>query len=97
MLKRKQRENREENLKLRSKLNLIVMNQQVNVDIKQTQSVKCEECGGIYFEQALVIRKASGLLTGTGKPGYVPIPLFSCKQCGHVNGEFLPKEVQSLD
>ena len=48
------------------------MNNQVNVDIKQTQSVKCEECGGIYFEQALVIRKASGLLTGTGNLGMSP-------------------------
>jgi predicted nucleic-acid-binding Zn-ribbon protein len=73
------------------------MQQNINVDINQTSGVTCEECGGIYFDQALVIRKASGLLTGTGTPAYIPIPVFSCKKCGHVNGEFLPKEVQSLD
>jgi len=68
-----------------------------NVDIKQTTAVTCDECGGVYFEQALTIRKASGLLTGTGNPAYVPIPVFACKECSHVNGEFIPKEVQSLD
>ena len=27
------------------------MNQQLNLDISQTVPVKCDECGGIYFEQ----------------------------------------------
>jgi uncharacterized Zn finger protein len=69
----------------------------LNVDIKQTAGVTCDECGGIYFTNALSIRKASGLLTGTGNPAYIPIPVFSCKECGHVNTEFIPREVQSLD
>ena len=73
------------------------MQQQLNVDIKQTQSVTCDECGGVYFDQALIIRKASGLLTGQAKPSYIPIPVFKCIECGHVNGEFQPKEIQSLD
>ena len=73
------------------------MQQQLNVDINQTQSVTCDECGGVYFDQALVIRKASGLLTGQPKPSYIPIPIFKCTGCGHVNGEFIPKEIQSLD
>lgn len=70
---------------------------QANIDINQTKPVTCDDCGSPYFEQALVIRKASGLLTGTGQPGYVPIPIFTCKKCGHVNEEFLPKEVKNLD
>jgi len=69
----------------------------VNVDINQTTPVLCDECNGTYFEQALVIRKVSTFLTGTGKPGFIPIPLFRCTECGHVNKEFVPKEVQSLD
>ena len=70
---------------------------QVNFDISQTQGVVCEECNHVHFQQVLIIRKASGLLTGTGKPTYVPIPVFACTECGHVNAEFLPKEVSSLD
>lgn len=73
------------------------MQQQLNVDINQTQPVSCDECSGIYFDQALVIRKASGLLTGQSKPSYIPIPVFKCTECGHVNGEFIPKEIQSVD
>ena len=73
------------------------MQQNVNLDISQTTPVLCEECNGTYFDQALVIRKASGFLTGTGKPTYVPIPVFACKACGHVNSDFQPKEIQSLD
>ena len=71
--------------------------QNVNVDFNQTVPVLCEECGGKYFDQKLILRKASGLLTGQSKPAYIPIPVFACKECGHVNGDFLPREIQSLD
>jgi len=73
------------------------MQPNVNVDISQTTPVLCEECGGTYFEQAMVLRRVSAILTGQGKPGYMPIPVFRCADCGHVNKDFLPKEVQSLD
>mgnify|MGYP003993957445 FL=1 len=73
------------------------MHNQLNVDINQTQSVTCEECGGVYFEQGLILRKASGILTGTGKTSYIPIPVFNCRECGHVNQEFRPKEIKDLD
>jgi uncharacterized Zn finger protein len=73
------------------------MQSNTNVDLSQTTSVVCEECKGTYFEQALVLRRVSSILTGTGKPGFVPIPVFKCSECGHVNGEFIPKELQSLN
>ena len=72
------------------------MQQNLNIDINQTSPVECESCGHMYFEQALHIRKASGLLTGTGQASYLPIPVFSCKSCGHINIEFLPKEITNL-
>ena len=69
----------------------------LQLDINQTTPVVCESCGGIYFDQALILRKASGILTGTGKDSYLPIPVFKCTSCGHVNEAFQPKEGQSLD
>ena len=39
----------------------------MNLSIDQTMPVECEKCGHIYFEEALHIRKASGILTGTGQ------------------------------
>jgi len=73
------------------------MQQQPNVDISQTTPVLCEKCNGTYFDQAMVIRRVSAFLTGQGKPGFIPIPVFKCTECGHVNKDFIPKEVQSLD
>jgi len=61
-----------------------------NIDIESTTGVECEECSSIYFEQAVHLRKASGLLTGQSKPSYIPIPIFKCVKCNHVNKEFLP-------
>jgi uncharacterized Zn finger protein len=69
----------------------------INLDLNQTTGVVCEECSHIHFEQVLIIRKASGLLTGTGQPTYVPIPVFACTKCGHVNSEFLPKQLEELN
>lgn len=73
------------------------MDQQLNITLDQTLPVVCNECGHQYFEQQLILRMASGLLTGTGKSSYVPIPVFACTKCGHVNTEFLPAEVKNLD
>jgi len=72
------------------------MQQELNVDYNQTLPVTCDECGHAYFEQVVILRKASGFLTGTGQPSYIPIPVFACKSCGHVNTEFQPKEAKKL-
>lgn len=73
------------------------MNQNVNIGLDQTTSIVCEECGGIFFTEAVHIRKVSGILTGSSKPSYIPIPVFRCSDCGHVNSEFLPKEIKDLE
>lgn len=72
------------------------MEQQLNIGINETTAVVCEECNHTFFEQALHIRRVSGILTGTGQPSFMPIPVFSCKKCGHINTEFLPKEIKDI-
>lgn len=64
------------------------------VGLENTESLVCEKCGGRVFEQAFMIQKVSALLTGTGKPGLLPIPVFRCVECSHVNSEFLPQELR---
>jgi uncharacterized Zn finger protein len=66
--------------------------QHLQVDINQTSEVTCDECGGDVFEQVIKMRKLSALLSPTGKTAYVPMPVFACKKCGHINEEFLPQE-----
>lgn len=66
--------------------------QQVNVDMTQTTPVKCDECGCEHFEQVVRMRRLSAILSPTGKEALIPMPVFACKNCGHVNEEFLPQE-----
>ena len=66
--------------------------QQVNVDMTQTTGVKCDECKSELFIQAIKMRRLSSILSPTGKEALIPMPVFACKNCGHVNEEFLPQE-----
>ena len=66
-----------------------------NIDLKQTTAVQCESCLGEAFQEALMLRRVSALLTGTGREGFVPIQVFSCTKCGHVNSNFIPAELRT--
>lgn len=62
--------------------------------VRDALPVICEECGSQLFQEVLMLRKIPALLTGTGKPGLIPIPVFACVKCGSVNEEFLPAELR---
>lgn len=66
-------------------------------DLTATTPLCCEKCGNQYFTQVLHIRKQSALLTGSSKPSLIPIPVFQCTACGHVNEEFKPTILQKKD
>ena len=65
---------------------------QLNLDISQTTEETCESCGHSVFVQAYKMRKLSALLSPTGNPTMIPMQVFACAKCGHINSEFLPKE-----
>jgi uncharacterized Zn finger protein len=68
--------------------------QNLNISLDQTTAVTCDSCGHSYMKEVMLMRKVSGILTGTGQPSYIPIPAFACDKCGHVNKEFLPPEIR---
>lgn len=63
---------------------------QLNVDLSKADDVTCERCGNYTFEQVMLMKKVSALISPTGKEAIVPIPTFSCNSCGHINKAFLP-------
>ena len=65
---------------------------QFNLDLSQTTSVVCEECGHEHFTEVSLMRKLSPMLSATGQAAMIPIPVYACAKCGHVNKEFLPKD-----
>jgi uncharacterized Zn finger protein len=69
----------------------------LNIDLNKTQEVVCEVCGGKVFQEGLMLRKASKFLTGTTQDALIPLPVFSCSSCGHVNEEFLPEPLKNKD
>jgi hypothetical protein len=68
--------------------------QQINLDLKQTQGIVCDECQNEIFVPGFLLRKASKFLTGNAQDTLVPIQVMACASCGHVNEEFLPEELK---
>jgi uncharacterized Zn finger protein len=64
----------------------------IPVSLDQTSEIACDECAGTVFHAAFILRKVSALISPTGKETVIPIQVFACDSCGHVNEEFLPIE-----
>ena len=58
------------------------------IDMSQTTPVKCDACENQTFKQTLLIRKLSALVSPSGQETVIPIGVFACEKCGHVNTEF---------
>lgn len=65
--------------------------QAVTSAIYKAPPVQCSECGSKIFHEAVVLKKVSMLLSGTGKEELVPIPVYVCDKCGKIPDEFLNK------
>lgn len=64
----------------------------MNVSYDQTDSIKCEKCEGEVFIPAFLLRKVSALVSPTGKDTVLPVQLFACANCNHINEDMLPVE-----
>ena len=65
---------------------------QMNVDFSQTTAEICESCENETFIQVFKMRRLSALLSPAGQESMIPIQVFACAKCGHINKGFLPKE-----
>ncbi len=66
----------------------------INVNVKDTTPIECDECKGQVFVEGLMLRKLSKFLAGTEQDAVIPIQVFACQKCGHVNNQFLPAEIK---
>ena len=65
---------------------------EMNVNFDQTTAEVCDKCENDTFTQVYKIRKLSALLSPTGTEAMIPIQVFACAKCGHINPSFLPKK-----
>jgi uncharacterized Zn finger protein len=67
----------------------------VNITLDKTAAVSCDECSHEVFQEGVMLRKASRFITGTAQDAIIPIQVFTCIKCGHVNEEFLPTQLKN--
>ena len=62
---------------------------EVKVDLKQADTVKCDDCGNYLFITAHVIKRLSPIISPTGQEALIPVQVYSCGNCGKVPKMFL--------
>jgi len=80
-----------ENLMIVTQVELVKMNQDnqnLNINLNDAEDATCEECGCLFFKQVYAIKKLSALISPTGQEMMVPVQLFHCSSCGHMNESF---------
>ena len=66
----------------------------INLKPSDLKDITCNECDGKYFRQVNGFKRLSALQSPSGKEQLVPMPVFRCDDCGHVNDQFLPPDEQ---
>lgn len=61
----------------------------LNVNLKECKNIVCDSCDHTFFNTAFVIKEVSSLVSPTGEEMILPVQLFSCASCNHVNEAFL--------
>ena len=63
------------------------------MNLSQTQldaakNITCEKCGSQIMKNVFVIKSISALLMQDGKETLIPVPVFACNSCDHINEKF---------
>jgi len=66
----------------------------LNITLDKTIPMSCEACESSVFHEVVMIRKASKFLIGAAQDALIPIPVFACAKCNHVNSDLLPPDVR---
>tara|TARA_R110000744_G_scaffold1628_2_gene5787 strand:+ start:121 stop:387 length:267 start_codon:yes stop_codon:yes gene_type:complete len=69
------------------------MQQQPNVDLSTSTAYTCDKCEHDTFKTVFKLRQISAIASPSGEEMLVPIQAFACVHCGHINKEFLPKDL----
>ena len=65
-----------------------------NIDLTHATTLECEKCQGKGFKQTMMLKKLSALLSPSGQEAIIPVGVFACEACGHVNKEFQEADIK---
>ncbi len=60
----------------------------LNVNLEDCLEVRCENCDNEYFSPVFTLKKVSALVSPTGNSMFLPVQVFRCLACEHINEEF---------
>ena len=61
------------------------------LNIEDTESLKCDACGNYTFIKSYFIRRVSPLMSPNGQEAMITIEVFACGNCGKVPDKMIPK------
>ena len=62
---------------------------QMNIKPSELEDVSCDECGNFTFAQVVLMKRMPQLISPTGKEAFIPMQVYACNSCGHVNERFI--------
>lgn len=62
---------------------------QIQIDLSSAENIECDECENECFERAFIIKRISPLLSPNGQETLIPLQVFKCSACNHINEKFL--------
>ena len=65
-----------------------------NIDLTHAKTLECEKCQNKGFRQTLMLKKLSPLMSPSGQEAIIPVGVFACDSCGHVNKEFQEADIK---
>jgi hypothetical protein len=66
--------------------------QQLNINPNDLEDMLCEKCECQTFAPAFLFKKLSAVMSPSGKDTLIPLQIYKCTDCGHINEGFLPKD-----
>jgi hypothetical protein len=62
---------------------------QMNIKPSELDDVSCDECGNFTFAQVVLMKRMPQLISPTGKEAFIPMQVYACNSCGHINERFI--------
>ena len=57
---------------------------QVQVDLRDADTIKCNDCNNYLFITSFILKKLSAIVSPNGQEALIPVQVYSCGNCGKV-------------
>jgi hypothetical protein len=64
----------------------------LNINPNDLEDMVCSKCECQTFEPVFLFKKLSAVMSPTGKETLIPLQVYRCTECGHIEEGFLPKD-----